>query len=232
VDLFARFLTCEEARTVDYPLVRERLERILPLLSPPGGSSPRALFWHLRLLRVTLRAQPGQSRLVEEKLKSLPIPPELGDPDTLLEAGLLYLYLGRNEAVGPLLNRLPGLHVRGARRLAHHFLVLQDPTRALAVLAPILARADLAPRVRQTLRVQQAEARLLLRQDVCVEFEDLFRLDPCPEMAASTARAYLTRGRRSDCPRLNELISTFAEKSPELTRISAEITKFCAAPDR
>jgi len=80
--------------------------------------------------------------------------------------------------------------------------------------------------------VLQAEARLQLKQDVCAEFEDLFRLDPCPEMAVTTAQAYLARGRREDCPRLRELISPFTAKSPELARTTAEIAKFCADPDR
>ncbi|PKN26619.1 MAG: hypothetical protein CVU65_05055 [Deltaproteobacteria bacterium HGW-Deltaproteobacteria-22] len=232
LELYARFLTCEEVRPVDYPRVRERLERILPLLAPAGRPSPRGLFWQLRFLRVTLRALPGQGTLVEEKLKALSIPPQLTDPEILLEAALIHLYLGKAEAAAGLLSRLPSLPVREARRLAHHYLVLQDPTRAVAVLQPVLARGDLAPRVRQTLRVLQAEARLQLKQDVCAEFEDLFRLDPCPEMAVTTAQAYLGRGRREDCPRLRELISPFTAKSPELARTTAEIAKFCADPDR
>jgi hypothetical protein len=231
VELFAHFLTFEEGRAVDYPLVRERLERILPLLSS-GDRSSASLFWQLRLLRLTLRAQPGQSRLVEEKLKTLPLPPQDADPETLTEATLLHLYLGKPEAAGALLARPSSLPIRCVRRLAHHALGLQDPALALRVVVPALTRGDLAARVRQTLRVLHAQARLQQKQDVCEEFEELFRLDPCPEMALATARAYLARGRRADCPRLHELTSTSTEKSPELTRLGSEITRFCAGPDR
>ncbi len=232
LELYARFLTCEEVRPVDYPRVRERLESILPLLAPAQRPTPRGLFWQLRFLRLTLRAQPGQGTLVEEKLKAIPVPPGLTDPEILLEAALIHFYLGKAEAARALLSRLPVLPVREARRLAHHLLVLQDPSQAIAVLQPVLARDDLSLRARQTLRVLQAEARLQLKQDVCAELEDLFRLDPCPEMAVTTAQAYLARGRRADCPRLKELISPFTAKSPELTRTATEIAKFCADPDR
>jgi hypothetical protein len=230
VELVARFLTAEEARPIDFPSAQERLERLLPTLSSPGRPVADALFWRLRHLRLQLRAQPGQGRLVEEKLGTLAIPPSLVDPEALTEAALLHLYLGKREAAAALLRRLGTPPPRTVLRLAHHALQLQDPASAQTYLAPALARADLAPRVRQVLRVLRAQAGLLQRQDVTAEFEELFRLDPCPEMAEATIRAYLTRGRRTDCQRLRELIAKFIDKGPGLERASAEIDRFCAGP--
>ncbi len=230
VELVARFLTAEEARPIDYPQAVERLERLLPTLASPGRPAAAALFWRLRHLRLLLRAQPGQGRLVEAKLASLTVPPDLVDPEVMTEAALLHQYLGRREAAAALLRRLGTPPPRAALRLAHHALQLQDPGAARAHLAPALERADLAPRVRLTLRVLRAQAGLLLRQDVCAEFEELYRLDPCPEMAEATIRAHLARGRRADCPRLRELLAPFTEKSPGLERAAVEIEGFCARP--
>jgi len=232
VELVARFLTTEEARPVDYPVVLGRLDRLLPLLAAPGRPAAVVLFWRLRHLRLQLRAQPGQGRLIEEKLVTLSIPPTLDDPEVLTEAALLHLYLGRREAAAALLARLGTLSLRTVRRLAHHALLLQDPVSAQASLDPALARTDLTPRVRQTLRVMRAQAGLMRRQDVTDELEELFRLDPCPEMAEATIRAYLTRGRRTDCARLRELHASFAGKAPSFKGLAAEIDLFCPAPTR
>ncbi len=230
VELVARFLTAEEDRPIDYPVVLERLDRLLPMLTAPGRPEQVALFWRLRHLRMQLRAQPGQGRLVEEKLGTVVIPPTLHDQEVLTEAALLHLYLGKREAANALLARLKSASVREIRRLAHHALQLQDPGLALTQLTPALGRPDLSPRVRQTLRVLRAQAGLMRRQDVTAELEELFRLDPCPEMAEATIRAYLTRGRRADCARLRELLAAFAGETPSFKGPAAEIDLFCPTP--
>ncbi len=229
LDLFLRVLTAEEGLpSVDYPLGRDRLEHYLPLFTGPQRlSEATALFWKLRFFRFTLRAFPGQSKAIEEKIQTLDLAPAQDNPETLTEAALLFLTLGQFPRAASFISRIPADNIEAARRLSWHYLVIVSPKDALRLLDPVLRRTDLSASTRLVLRTKVAEARMQLKEDVRELYEELYRLDPCPEMAVATLRAYLVVGRREDCPRMQALTQSFREPPPDLVQASADVKKFC-----